>query len=382
MCDCRYLTVPPVSISPVPRLCRDYDDRTPLHLAACNGHTAVLEYLLKQDTVLVNAVDRFGGTPYQDALRHGRKGAAALLEEAGCVQGSSDKNSKDVIRQMIEQSNAKKEQREKAEREPKIKHVLDNSQESKMVATISDKLSKEIADQSAQIELISQRLIWALRGFCDRLHNNSCNIPFTDKTFVKASEHVLRLVSEMRTSVNNSRSTLMQEMQGDESAADCRIWRNASKEYKLQAKELDDQMRELIMLAKVAKRMVKSVIKVCKRGGRQSLYDAAGGNMKALLDSTLLDSSKLADDEDRRKKAVDQVKGGQSPMSKSRRKWTGIRTTVKVFGGFSGKRPGNEAGVGVEQSSDHHQQQAAPKVTRALSLFQRGASFANLESPV
>ena len=54
----------------------DYDDRTPLHLAACNGNTAVLEYLLQQDSVLLNAVDRFGGTPYQDAVRHGRKGAA------------------------------------------------------------------------------------------------------------------------------------------------------------------------------------------------------------------------------------------------------------------------------------------------------------------
>jgi len=43
----------------------DYDLRTPLHLAACNGNTAVLEYLLKQDSVIVNAVDRFGGTPHQ-----------------------------------------------------------------------------------------------------------------------------------------------------------------------------------------------------------------------------------------------------------------------------------------------------------------------------
>jgi hypothetical protein len=43
----------------------DYDLRTPLHLAACNGNTAVLEYLLQQDSVIVNAVDRFGGTPHQ-----------------------------------------------------------------------------------------------------------------------------------------------------------------------------------------------------------------------------------------------------------------------------------------------------------------------------
>ena len=249
----------------------DYDDRTPLHLAACNGHTAVLEYLLKQETVLVNAVDRFGGTPYMDAMRHGRKGAAALLEEAGCIR-NTDAKSKEVINEMIERSNMKKEERLRLEREPKIKHVLDNSQESKMVATISDKLSKEIAAQSAQIELISQRLIWALRGLGQRLLRNSCNIPFTERSFVRAAEHLLNLVEEMRASVNGSRSSLMAEMQGDEGAADCLIWRNASKEYKRQARDLDDQMRELIMLAKVAKRMLKEVIKVCKRGQRQDMY--------------------------------------------------------------------------------------------------------------
>ena len=131
---------------------------------------------------------------------------------------------------MIEKSNWKKEERQRKEREPKIRHVLDNSQESKMVATISDKLSKEIADQSKQIEVISQRLIWGLRGFGDRLVHNSCNIPFTDETFVKSSSHVLRIISEMMLSVNNSRVSLVAEMQGDDSAADCLIWRNASKE--------------------------------------------------------------------------------------------------------------------------------------------------------
>jgi len=39
----------------------DYDGRTPLHLAACAGKTSVIEYLLQQPTVSVNAVDRFGG---------------------------------------------------------------------------------------------------------------------------------------------------------------------------------------------------------------------------------------------------------------------------------------------------------------------------------
>jgi hypothetical protein len=134
----------------------DYDDRTPLHLAACNGNTAVLEYLLEQESVLINAVDRFGGMPYQDAVRHGRKGAAAVLEEAGCLNASS--GSTNVIKEMIEQSRLKKEARERKvqhicslalqltvvgrreggaptdklkldqEREPKIQHVLENSQ--------------------------------------------------------------------------------------------------------------------------------------------------------------------------------------------------------------------------------------------------------------
>ena len=306
------------------------------HLAACNGNTAVLEYLLKQDTVLINAVDRFGGTPYQDAIRHGRKGAAAVLEEAGCVR-STDKTSAAVFTEMIENANQKKEKRLRTEREPKIQHVLENSQESKMVATISDKLSKEIANQSAQIELISQRLIWALRGFGDRLHRNACNIPFQDKTFIKSSEHVLHLIVEMRRSVNTSRSTLMAEMQGDEGAADCLIWRNASKDYKRQAKELDDQMRELIMLAKVAKRMLKEVVKVCQRGSRQELY--ADDPMKHLLESANIDALKLAEEEAAEAAAKEEqaaaeaaAKALKDKPKKKKKIWTGLRVTVNTFG--------------------------------------------------
>jgi ankyrin repeat protein len=111
----------------------DYDDRTPLHLAACKGNTAVLEYLLRQETVNVNAVDRFGGTPHGDALRHDKKGCAALLEESRGM-GLGEVINEDSMREMIECSREKKETRLRAEREPKILHVLENSQESKMVA--------------------------------------------------------------------------------------------------------------------------------------------------------------------------------------------------------------------------------------------------------
>jgi hypothetical protein len=144
----------------------------------------------------------------------------------------------------------------------------------------------------------------------------------------------------------------MAEMQGDESAADCRIWRNASKEYKMQAKELDDQMRELILLAKVAKRMVKAVIKVCKRGGRQIMYQTVGSNMAALMNSTLLDAQKLADDEVQRTQNLNRSEN-QSQFQKSKKKWTGIRTTVKVFGGFGGRTPSipNSKPKGILQRS-------------------------------
>ena len=46
---------------------RDYDGRTPLHLAAAEGSVAATEWLLQQG-VDPSAVDRFGRTPLMDAL--------------------------------------------------------------------------------------------------------------------------------------------------------------------------------------------------------------------------------------------------------------------------------------------------------------------------
>jgi hypothetical protein len=62
-------------------------------------------------------------------------------------------------------------------------------------------------------------------------------------------------------------------------------------------------MRELIMLAKVSKRMLKAVIKVCKRGERQTMY--ADNDIKHLLESAHLDANTLARFEAAKKEATE-----------------------------------------------------------------------------
>eukprot|EP01006_Ploeotia_vitrea_P020085 TRINITY_DN52328_c0_g1_i3.p1 TRINITY_DN52328_c0_g1~~TRINITY_DN52328_c0_g1_i3.p1 ORF type:complete len:990 (+),score=86.22 TRINITY_DN52328_c0_g1_i3:164-2971(+) len=47
----------------------DYDGRTPLHLAAAEGHAAAIEFLLTRPGVSANVQDRWGNTPLDEAKR-------------------------------------------------------------------------------------------------------------------------------------------------------------------------------------------------------------------------------------------------------------------------------------------------------------------------
>jgi Amt family ammonium transporter len=59
----------------------DYDGRSPLHLAASNGHVEAIEFILSFPGVNVNALDRWRNTPLNEALKANRAAAAALLRK-------------------------------------------------------------------------------------------------------------------------------------------------------------------------------------------------------------------------------------------------------------------------------------------------------------
>lgn len=59
------------------------DKRTPLHLAASNGHLSMVKHLVIVHGANVNVVDRHNGTPISDAVRGKHEEVARFLYEKG-----------------------------------------------------------------------------------------------------------------------------------------------------------------------------------------------------------------------------------------------------------------------------------------------------------
>ncbi len=65
----------------------NFDDRTPLHLAAFNGHLMIVKYLI-ENKAEINAIDRWGGTPLDDALREGLDNVIDYLRSKDARSGN------------------------------------------------------------------------------------------------------------------------------------------------------------------------------------------------------------------------------------------------------------------------------------------------------
>lgn len=63
----------------------DYDGRTALHLAAAAGHMKLFTWLV-QCGADINATDRWGGTPLEDAIKQNQVEAAKLLMRMGAAE--------------------------------------------------------------------------------------------------------------------------------------------------------------------------------------------------------------------------------------------------------------------------------------------------------
>ena len=66
----------------------DYDMRSPMHLAAAEGHTDAIAFLLEHD-INPNQPDRWGGYPLDDAILGNHEEAVELLKKNGAQTGQS-----------------------------------------------------------------------------------------------------------------------------------------------------------------------------------------------------------------------------------------------------------------------------------------------------
>ncbi|KAL7523395.1 hypothetical protein ACHAXR_000925, partial [Thalassiosira sp. AJA248-18] len=75
---------------------RDYDRRTPLHIAASEGHLSICQFLVNEGA-RINRSDRWGGSPLDDARRHRHLDCVEYLQSVGGTFGSASQDTNFIM---------------------------------------------------------------------------------------------------------------------------------------------------------------------------------------------------------------------------------------------------------------------------------------------
>ena len=67
---------------------KDYDGRSPIHLAASEGHLEVIEYLCLSGLKKISPIDRWNNTPLDDAERGNFESVVAFLVSKEAKRGA------------------------------------------------------------------------------------------------------------------------------------------------------------------------------------------------------------------------------------------------------------------------------------------------------
>jgi len=220
----------------------DYDDRRALHLAASNGQTAVLHYLLHQldFKINVNPIDRLGGTPMEDAHRHGKTVAVAILEEAGGLRQDDQK-----LLAMEEEMQQEAEVIQRKARAGKVKDLSGCSPELKACVWVGGRCGKILPKQMKEIKLTTTELreafvatakaigeFVAVAKFDGDLSYNSMPQMHEYKEVVRMVHSLPKIIQRWRTQTALADAVLSEELPA------CRAALIRSRHYRMESQRL------------------------------------------------------------------------------------------------------------------------------------------------
>ena len=202
----------------------DYDGRTALHLAASEGKISVLHYLLERDPPLdINGLDRVGGTPLEDAMRHCHSVAAMMIETAGGMRRHEkrlcelvgrylaylDPNRIDVL---LRARRGGVKARLKKLRVDGVLTATENSPESKALEAIQELLLPAIQTRVGRLRELFLRLVDEIRTVCPVLLSA---LRMHERNAIKGSPHLLSAVLRITSTVNTIQAHQNLDLQQD-----------------------------------------------------------------------------------------------------------------------------------------------------------------------